>query len=130
MEHIFPVTFCGKPVGKVTVQKQGLYYRFICRCNLSGDIMYRLMVASGTLKENLGILVPQNGSFEIDKKLPLKRIREGDMVFTVIPNQESYDRTFVPIYPEEPFAYISRLKNTFLIYKNGQPGVQIEKMQE
>ena len=130
MERSFSINVCGRPIGKVTVQKQGLYYRFICRCDLSGDIIYRLMVSCGTVRENLGVLIPQKGSFYLDTKLPVKRIGEGDMVFTLLPKQDACSGTFIPIYPEEPFSYISRLKKTFLMYENGQPGIHIEKMQE
>lgn len=125
----FSVTVCGKPVGKVIVQRQGLYYLFSCRCNLSEDVMYRLMVDCGPVRENLGILIPQNGSFVLDTKVPAKRIGEGNMIFSLISKQEEYKGVFVPIYPEEPFTYISRLKESFLVYRNGQPGINIENQE-
>ena len=130
MERKFSVTVCGKHAGKVLVQRQGLYYRFTCRCNLAGDIIYRLMVTCGNVRENLGILVPKEESFVLDTKLPVKSIGEGDMSFTLIPKHEAYSGTFVPISPEEPFAYISRLKKSFLILRDGQPGIYINQMQE
>ena len=33
---------------------------------------------------------------------------------------------FIPIYPEEPFAYITRLKTAFLVRQNGQVGMIVE----
>lgn len=126
MEHCFSVTVSGKPVGKVIVQRQGLYYHFSCRCNLTGNILYRLMVICGSIRESLGILVPEDGSFVLTTKVPVKRIGEGDMTFVLVSKQEQYQGTFVPIRPEEPFAYISRLKQSFLMHQEGQPGIQIE----
>ena len=32
---------------------------------------------------------------------------------------------FVPVYPEEPFAYMSRLKGAFLEIRNGQMGINL-----
>ena len=91
--------------------------------------MYRLMVDTGPVRENLGILVPKDGSFALDTKVPAKRIGEGNMIFSLISKQEEYKGTFVPIYPEEPFTYISRLKESFLVHRDGQPGINIEKNQ-
>lgn len=92
--------------------------------------MYRLMVTCGSSQESLGILVPMEGSFVLNTKLPVKRIGEGNMIFTLVSKQEGHMENFVPISPEEPFAYISRLKESFLIHRNGQPGINIKKVQE
>ena len=130
MEQSYSVTICGQQAGKVIVQRQGLYYLFSCRCRLSGDMMYRLSVTCGAQQESLGILIPKDGNFMLETKVPVKRIGEGEMSFILIPKQVPLSGTFVPISPEEPFAYISRLKKSFLVYKNGQVGILIDKMQE
>lgn len=130
MEQSFPVTVCGKHAGKVWVQRKGLYYLFSCRCNISGNIMYRLMVTCGRMQENLGILIPQEHGFGLEKTLAVRRIGEGDMSFTLVPKHEVSSGTFVPISPEEPFAYISRLKESFLAHREGQVGICIAKKQE
>lgn len=123
MEKSYAVTLSGSPTGKVTVQRRGLYYLFSCRCSLYGDIMYQLMVTCGSVRENLGILVPQQGIFVLNRQLPVKRIGEGDMSFILVPKQSAPTEKFIPICPEEPFAYISRLKESFLVLRNGQPGI-------
>ena len=130
MERYYSVSGNGTQEGKVLVKQQGLYYDFSCRCRLSGDVMYRLQVTCGSVHENLGILVPKDGCFVLHTKIPVKRLGTGDMFFTLLPKQESVSETFVPIHPEEPFAYISRLKRSFLQYKDGQPGISIQNMQE
>lgn len=130
MEHQYAVTVCGKHAGKVLVQRHGLYYMFSCKCILSGDTIYRLVVSCGTVCESLGILVPDAGSFKLNTKLPVKRIGEGEMTFTLVPKQEPLSDTFVRISPEEPFAYISRLKSSFLTVHHGQQGICIVKKQE
>lgn len=127
MERYFPVTVCGKQAGKILVRQQGLYYHFQCRCDLSGDVIYRLMVTCGTARESLGILIPGENGFVLDTRLPVKRFGAGEMTFFLIPNHEKARKTFIPIHPEEPFAYISRLKHTFLALQNGQPGIRIEQ---
>ena len=130
MERSFSVTDRGKPVGKVLVQRHGLYYHFSCRCSLSGDIMYRLLVTCGNHQEDLGILVPKEESFVLHTRIPVKRIGEGDMAFTLVTKHEAPSGTFVPICPEEPFTYLARLKQSFLVQRDGQPGIFIQKVQE
>ncbi len=121
----YGVCFGNSLAGKVQVQRQGLYYRFICRCQLTGDVVCRLQVSCGNRKENLGIVVPIGESFGLDTKLPVKRLGEGEMVFSLIPKHEVVTGRFYPIYPEEPFGYISRLKDAYLTRKEGQLGVLI-----
>ena len=128
MEGNYGVYFGNRQVGKVQVLRQGLYYRFLCRCKLTGDIVCRLEVACGGNRENLGVVVPMDGGFGLDTKLPVKRLGEGNMEFRLIPKHEASAGKFVPIYPEEPFAYIERLKDSFLIRKNGQTGMIIKEM--
>ena len=130
MERSYAVTFRGKETGKVIVNRQGLYYHFHCRCMLIDDMIYRLTVTCGKIQENLGILIPKNGSFVLDTKLPAKKIGEGEMLFALKTKQENHTERFIPIYPEEPFAYISRLKESFLMVQNGQLGICITQKQE
>lgn len=130
MQRQFAVTMGEKQVGKVLVKRQGLYYSFHCRCDLAMERIYRLLVTCGTVRENLGILVPKDGSFMLDTRKPVKMIGEGDMRFSLHTKEEQNDVVFVPIFPEEPFAYISRLRESFLIRRDGQPGIVLNKMQE
>lgn len=112
-------------VGKATVEKQGLYYIFSCRCRLNGATMQRIMVACGENKVDLGICVPVDGTFGVDKKVPCKRFGEGVPEFYVVPRLGQPGGKFVPVYPEEPFAYMSKLKGAFLEIQNGQRGIVI-----
>ncbi len=123
----YQVKFGNQSAGKVQVSRQGLYYRLMCRCQLSGDILCRLQVSCGEKKENLGVVVPMDGCFGLDTKIPVKRIGEGKMAFSLITKQEKQtEEHFYPIFPEEPFAYIARLKDAYLTRKEGQVGVVIK----
>lgn len=122
----YEVFFGNQPAGKVQVRRQGLYYRFICRCRLTGDVVCRLYVSCGGETASLGVVVPVDGGFGLDTKLPAKRFREGEPSFSLHPKQEVAPGQFVPIIPEEPFAYIERLKTSFLVRKYGQMGILLE----
>lgn len=127
MEGNYGVYFGNQLAGKVQVQRQGLYYRFTCCCRLSGDVVCRLRVTCGDRRESLGVVVPMDGGFGLDTRLPVKRLGEGEMAFTLVPKHEVPEGTFVPIYPEEPFAYIERLKEGFLAKKGEQVGVVLKE---
>ena len=119
--------FSGKqPSGKVQVLRQGLYYQFHCRCRLSGSGMYRLFVRCGSREENLGIVVPMDGGFGLDTRIPVKRLGEGEMEFKLVPKHHEHPgERFAPIYPEEPFSYLSGLKDAYLARQGDQLGIMI-----
>ena len=116
----YGVYFGDKSVGKAQVTEQGLYYHVVCRCSLSGEVMYRLEVSCGEKRENLGVLVPGENGF------PISRVGRGELSFRVMPRHDPLQgRQFVPITPEEPFAYLSRLKDAFLEIQEGKKGASI-----
>ncbi len=121
----YGVFFGSQNVGKVQVEKQGLYYRFQCRCRLSGEVVCRLYVTAGDKQENLGVVVPMDGGFGLDTRIPAKRLGDGAMQFCLRPKHPKRQGQFYPIYPEEPFSYICRLKEGFLARQEGQIGLMI-----
>lgn len=123
MEGNYAVTFGQAEVGKVQVQKQGLYYRFVCRCRITGDVVCRLVVRCGGKQESIGIVVPLEDGFGLVTKIPAKRLGEGEPEFLLMPRHDIASGKFVPIYPEEPFAYIQRLKDAYFERRYGQAGV-------
>ena len=125
MEKYYVVTRNGTSCGKVSVIRQGLYYSFQCRCILKKDDIYRLILSQDNLEESLGILVPSGDSFVLATRIPAKRLPEGEWRFHITSKRNPVPENFAPISPDEPFSYISRLKDSFLIYHNGQLGIRI-----
>ena len=121
MEGTFQVSLAGQTVGTVQVIREGLYYRFRARCCLEGEAVCRLM-ANG---ENLGILVPSAGGFGLETKLPAKRFA-GAWDFQIRPNRPVLEGRFVPIKPEEPFSYLERLKESYLIRRDDEIGILLK----
>lgn len=127
MVGTFEIMQMGKPCGKATVEKQGLYYHFSCRCKLSGEVMHHLVVTCGGKQEDLGVCVPMDGQFGVEKRIPCKRLGEGTPEFSLLPKHEKMEGKFVPIYPEEPFSYMARLKDAFLETQAGQLGIVLKE---
>lgn len=127
MDGSYDVVFGGQAVGKVQVKREGLYYRFLCRCSLTGDVVCRLVAVYGDRQESLGILVPRDGGFTLETRLAAKNLGQGIPEFRVVPNRTVLRGRFVPICPEEPFAYLARLKDAYLARQNGQVGAVIQE---
>lgn len=110
-------------VGKVQICLQGLYYQITGRCQLSTDAVCCLVMQCGSKRDNLGVLVPAKNGFSLDRKIPVKYFTETNPEFCVVPHHESMEGRFIPICPEEPFGYLSRLQEAYLVIRDGQAGV-------
>ena len=126
LEGTYDVYLGKEVVGNVTVTKEGLYYRFACSCHLSTDVC-KLKVSCDEKEEILGTLVPSGSAFCLNTRLPAKRLGNGRACFSVVPNRPIVAGKFVPLCPEEPFAYLERLKDAYLAHRNGQLGVMIKE---
>ena len=125
MDRQYSVSRNGQHCGKVTVTCRGLYYQIHCRCILPPEDIFRLQVQCSGKTENLGVLVPGEDGFGLDTRIPVKRLGEGALTFSVRSKREPDAGRFVPIAEEEPFAYIARLKESFLEIRNGQMGIRV-----
>lgn len=122
----YEVTLDGRPAGKAQVTRQGLYYHVVCRCAVSGEEMYRLEAACGEKRLDLGILIPKDRSFGLDMRFPVSKLGEGELTFRLRGKDEPKEgRRFVPVKPEEPFAYLASLKDSFLEIRNAEIGVSL-----
>lgn len=125
MVGTYEVRMGDRSVGTVTVEKEGLYYRFSCRCVLSGEVMCRLWLHCSGKDTDLGLCVPMGDGFGTDKRLPVKQCGEGMPVFLLRPKETELRGNFVPLSPEEPFRYIHRLQDAFLERRREQLGIVI-----
>ena len=125
MESSYDVMHAQQCIGKAQIVKQGLYYHISCKCRLSGQVLCRLIVFSDAGQTDLGILVPKEGRFTIETKIPVKKIGTQNIRFVVLPKPVRTKGRYVPLKPEEPFAYLSQLYNAFLTRIDTQIGVTI-----
>ena len=88
MEGNYPVYYEQSPVGKVQIQKMGLYCSFYCRCRMEPGTVCRLVVQWTGGWENLGIPVPEGDTLELKRRIPAKRLGEGPLVFRLIPSSQ------------------------------------------
>jgi len=126
MEGNYGVYFGDRLCGKVQVLRQGLYYRFVCRCHLTGEVICSLRAVFPDREESLGVLVPMDDGFGLSTRIPAKRF-DGKLIrFRAAARQEIIKEFFSPIYPEEPFGYLELLKKAYLVKKDGQIGMTVK----
>ena len=114
-------------IGEAEVFREGLYYRIRCRVRLSGKVLCKVLVSCGTREDNLGVLVPEGDAFVLETRIPVKRLGEGELRFRVLPRHTELKGRFVPLAPEEPFRYLSRLKDARLVRRGDVTGILIEE---
>lgn len=126
MEGTYPILQGAQTVGEAQVIRGGLYYQFFCRLQLTDGRVYRLELSCGDKSENLGIPVPEGDAFVLTKNIPISRLGGKKPTFRVVPKDASLEGKFVPLSPEEPFAYLDRLKNAYLQRRGQQLGIVIK----
>ena len=119
MDGTYDVIGGGQAVGSAIITRQGLYYHVSCRCRISGEIMFRLIMEMGGTSRDLGILVPMDGQFGINTKVNMKSHSKEKPSFYLKAKREAADDILVRICPEEPFGYLSKLNSAYLVRKNG-----------
>lgn len=153
MAETYDVTYEGEAVGTANIEKQGLYYFFSCRCRLPHEGLYRIHVIGGVHREDLGICIPLDGAFGMDKRIPAKRLGEGIPTFELVPKDwrpqplvtqqepepepapqeeemeipESAEELFIPVSEEEPFEHLDKLEDAFLEERDDQMGIVIQE---
>ena len=125
MVGTYEVRMGDRSVGTVTVERQGLYYHFSCRCSLSGEVMYRPLLRRSGKETDLGLCVPMGDSFGTEKRLPVRQCGEGEPSFLLRPKETEIRGNFIPLSPEEPFRYIHRLQDAFLERRGERLGIVI-----
>lgn len=121
------VIWCDKPVGEISVERSGLYHLVKCRCQLPYGPIYRLCAVSDGRDVDLGILVPQNGNFQLIKRLPIKLLGEGPFSFRVTDNSTKREEDFIPIDPIKPFECLSRISSGRFVKNNNISGIILQE---
>ena len=129
MQQEYMVLSGGETIGKVFVQRQGLYYRIRCRCSITGTVKYKLIANCGENTVDLGLCIPHSDGFGMDTSIPMKRLGEGELTFRLTPKHNMLEGEFIPVLPEEPFSYIQKLQQAHLAEQDGLIGIVVNEDQ-
>ena len=123
MDGTYDVMLGRQKAGRVEVTREGLYYRFSCRCRTEGREMLRLWMACGKQEVDLGLCVPMGNEFGTEKRIPVRQCGTGRPEFILRPKDH-----FIPLSPEEPFGYLHRLESAFLERRGEKVGIVLRQM--
>ena len=113
----YPIYFAQERIGTAEVTKEGLYYRICCRCAVCGDVPLRVRAAA-TAEVDLGLCIPMGDVCGMVVRIPVKYVGQGSLRFRASATHTATEEMTV-ISPNEPFGYIARLKDAYLM-KRGQ----------
>ena len=126
MTESYDVFLGQQAVGKVYTDRQGLYYRFRCRCQVAGGTICALTARCADEEIHLGIPVPAGDAFTLETRVPVKRFPEGEFRFVLLPRHGEMKGEFIPLSPQEPFTYLTQLKHAYLQKRDGRLGIVID----
>ena len=113
----YDVRYEGQTVGRVKLERNGLYWQLRCRCRMFDNEIHRLY-GDG---EKIGVLVPEGTELVLETRVAAKRLKEG-CVFSL----GKTERYFIPIHPGEAFGYLGKLRLAKLAFREGEPGIFLE----
>ena len=113
---MYDIMMDTKVVGQAEVMKEGLYYRFTCKCTPPNDAIHRIIVSDGSNTRDLGICVPTGKWFCLVCRIPIKYLPGDKMVFSLVSNAQN---KAVPVETDMPFPALDKLETAYL-QKNGE----------
>jgi hypothetical protein len=117
LKKFYDVTSEGQTVGKVELEREGLYWHLRCRCVVYDNVIHRLY-ADG---EKIGVLIRDGGELVLDTKVAAKRLKK-ESTFSL----EEKVRYFIPIHPGEAYGYLGKLRLSKLAFREGEPGIFLD----
>lgn len=121
----YDLYYNNKKVGFVQLSKNGMYYLLKCRFHLDRPGKYHLFARCGNEERDLGTCVPYGRELGIERCLPIKKIGEGQLLFTVAEAEEN--DLFVPVSADHPFPQLDRLVDGCFAVRCGVKGIVFRK---
>ena len=144
-EQKIPMQFQSRECGTTTLQKEGLYVRVECVCDMVTDRVVRAYLEGKGGTACLGVLVPENGKLRLRRKIPTSHFLPGEYS-TVIVSEQPVDgwkpweglldgqpllgalsrlehgkrMVAIPFTPGEPFDHAGRFRQSEPLEIQGQ----------
>lgn len=122
---IYDIHIGNDVIGQVKVSREGLYYRFHAVCQLKSGSIFQLEGQWGEKTCRIGILIPEGNQFCLNTKIPAKQFPTSKPIFCAVP-RHAWGNHEIPVYPDEPFLYLSKIKNAYMIKRNERAYIVIK----
>lgn len=112
-------------IGNIYVINEGLYVKIQCNLRISCNINDKLLLISQKETIDLGGFMPVGNTYCLIKRIPAKRIGEGEFHFQFQSPGNFSEKQFIPISETSPFPCISKITESTLHYENGIAGIWV-----
>lgn len=121
---LFDILMDTQVVGQAEMTKEGLYYRFTCKCTPPDDAVHRIVVSDGKHTRNLGICVPTGEWFCLVSRVPVKYLPGENLRFTLIPKDAH--KEMIPVETDISFSGLDKLESACLQETDGNSEIVID----
>ena len=121
---LYDIMMDTQVVGQAEVIKEGLYYRFSCKCTPPNDEVHKIVVSDGSNTKDLGICVPEGEWFCLVSRTPVKHLPGETLRFTLIPQNKQ--QTTIPVAIDQPFSGLDKLESAYLQETEGSMQIVID----
>ena len=111
-------------VGQAEVIKEGLYYRFSCKCTPPNDSVHRIMVSDGINTRDLGICVPTGEWFCLVSRIPVKSLPGEKLEFALVPRDGQIYA--IAVVENGSFPALDLLESAHFQERNGHAEIVID----
>lgn len=120
---MFSIYFGEKICGRARLEKEGLYYRITCKCEIPTDALCRMQMKTRGECIDLGTCIKKGSSYMINTKIPCKRIDPEDVQITMLTNAPHTTGNFIPVSSKLPFPYLHKLERGRMAFVGEQVGM-------
>lgn len=120
----YPVYKGDAQVGKILVERTGLYYHYTGCVQLELEGLYRIWAISGPKQMNLGVCQPSGGKWITQGKIPCQCLNLDNTQFIVTPHSIKQKET-IPIDDHSSFPYLEQLSDCRFAVKDNIPSIVI-----
>ena len=118
---MYDIMMNSQIVGQAEVIKEGLYYRFSCKCTPPNEGIHKIIVSDGKNTKDLGICVPTGEWFCLVSRVPVKNLPGEKLDFML--KLKDQKQTAVPVATDEPFPNLDELDNAY--FQESEQGAAI-----
>ena len=112
--RVYDLLLEKKKVGTASVERCGLYIEIVCQCQFQEEGIYKILLTGTSSSINLGTSVLSEDGFVLKRKIPLKKVGDGEYRFSVITPQGYNTNSGIPVCANTAFNSISKLRNARL----------------
>ena len=112
-----------RPVGKVELTREGLYYRIRCCCEPTKEIL-RLICKGCHGDVLVGVCGPAGWGFGIERRMPVKSFDSDPQEF-YLQGQKERQRDFFELTHQLPDVLQDKLERCRFMVRDGVPGLYL-----